>query len=314
MLESVNQQNIILSPKIFRQTNIRERKMIYSIGEILLDVFSEEKENSLAMSGKIGGAPFNVAANVALNGGDVFFIGAIGNDAFGKYIEKQSKKYPINKIILDKTNSNTTIALVSLNNGERSFSFLRGADYQISSKTIERLPFKPGDIVHIGSLMLSEEKGRETFDSIVSFVKKKGAYISFDANLRLDTFKNEKEAMRVFVKTFKSIDFLKLSEDELNFFGYESPESFYPTLKKGCYLFVTYGAKGSSVTYKGETTFVPSTPVSVVDSTGAGDAFYGRILMEIASSSNIKFADWKEILSKANEDGAKTTTHYGAIL
>lgn len=288
--------------------------MIYSIGEILLDIFSEEKEKSLNMSGKLGGAPFNVAANVALNGGDIIFVGATGDDAFGKYIENQSKKYPIRKIILDKADSNTTIALVYLNNGERSFSFLRGADYQISSKTIEKLPIKPGDIVHIGSLMLSEEKGRETFDSIVSFAKKKGVYISFDANLRLDIFKNKKEAMRVFIKTFKSVDFLKLSEDELNFFGYESPESFYPMLKKGCYLFVTYGEKGSSVTYKGETIFVPSVPVNVIDSTGAGDAFYARILKEIASSSNIRFVDWREMLSKANEDGAKATTHYGAIL
>ncbi len=288
--------------------------MIYTIGEILLDIFSEEKENSLDMTGKIGGAPFNVAANIALNGGDVVFVGAIGKDNFGKYIEKQSKRYPIKKTILEKIDGNTTLASVSLSNGERSFSFLRGCDYQISKNTIEKLQVKVGDIIHIGSLMLSEEKGRELFTSIVSFAKRKGAYISFDANLRLDIFKNEKEAMRVFINAIKNIDVLKLSEDELSFFGYETPEDFYHTLKKDCYLFVTYGSKGSSLTYKGKTIFVPSSPVEIVDSTGAGDAFYARILMEIDSIDNIKFASWEEILTEANLDGAKATTHYGAIL
>ena len=50
--------------------------MIHCIGKILLDIFEERRGGSVELSSKVGGAPFNVVANIALYGGKSSFYGA----------------------------------------------------------------------------------------------------------------------------------------------------------------------------------------------------------------------------------------------
>lgn len=292
--------------------------MVISVGEILLDVFSNEKESSLEMNGKIGGAPFNVAANISLIEGNSKFYGSVGDDQFGEFLSKRAGTYGLNQIILDKNkNQNTTIAMVSLKDGERNFSFMRGADCCLKMKSLEKLNVSIGDILHLGSLMLSKEEGRVFFFDAVRYAKRSGAYVSFDANLRLDIFKNENEARKIYSNVFKEVDILKLSEDELRFFGCDSSELFFKRyMKKDGLLFATYGSKGSELFSLKKNIFAPSSPIEVVDSTGAGDAFFARVLKELdeleikLTSNNI---DFERILTLANEDGGKACLHYGAI-
>ncbi|HBM70154.1 MAG TPA: hypothetical protein DD377_02000 [Firmicutes bacterium] len=146
--------------------------MIICIGEILLDIYGESKNSSLVMNGKLGGAPFNVAANIALNGGSSSFYGVVGNDFFGDYIALEASKYHIKNLKIERSDEgNTTLAYVSNQKGERSFGFVRnpGADYFFG----EDFPFeiKSGDIVHFGSLMLGKKKGRVAFNRLYKLVK-----------------------------------------------------------------------------------------------------------------------------------------------
>ena len=57
--------------------------MIHCIGKILLDIFEERRGGSVELSSKVGGAPFNVAANIALNGGKSSFYGAKAVSHYG---------------------------------------------------------------------------------------------------------------------------------------------------------------------------------------------------------------------------------------
>lgn len=291
--------------------------MIVSIGEILLDVFSEEKDSSLNMSGKIGGAPFNVAANIALIDGESSFYGVIGNDEIGRFIEKEASKYKFKKLLLKKNKtSNTTIAMVSLNNGERSFSFLRGADPYLTISNLDRMKLSIGDVLNIGSLLLSQKDGYGFFLDACKYAKRKGAYVSLDANIRLDVFENSNEAKHIYESIFKYLDILKLSEDELLFFGFNDPKEFYKTyMKKSSLLFITYGKRGSAIVSSKINMFVPSVPVEPKDSTGAGDAFFARALKELdeLETNDINDAEAERILKLANNDGALACTHYGAL-
>ena len=63
---------------------------------------------------------------------------------------------------------------------------------------------------------------------------------------------------------------------------------------------------------------VPSIKVKPVDTTGAGDAFIGCLLKQIADTDNFKHLveDFDSLLSMvamANKAGAITTTNFGAI-
>ncbi len=290
--------------------------MILSVGEILLDVYAKENSSSLDMNGKIGGAPFNVAANIARNGGNVSFYGAIGKDGFGSFLAKEAEAYPFKTLLLDETEYPTTLALVSLRNGERSFSFLRGADFHLSGKRLEDLSLKSGDIIHVGSLMLNEEEGARFFLKTRAFARKKGVYLSLDINIRPTLFENQKEARYVFEEVCSCVDFLKASEEDLDFLGMSPKELKNRYMQEKSILFVSRSSNGSDVYIGNEHYSVPSKKIDVLDSTGAGDAFYGRILLKLDQCSDpyaLSAQKWKEILTKANEDGANACLHQGAL-
>ena len=58
--------------------------MIYVIGEILVDKFIDGNSVSIFP----GGAPFNVACNIASFNGNVTFLGSIGKDNNGKFLKQ----------------------------------------------------------------------------------------------------------------------------------------------------------------------------------------------------------------------------------
>lgn len=293
--------------------------MVICIGEILLDIYGESKNSSLDMKGKIGGAPFNVAANIALNGGSSSFYGVVGNDFFGDYLVLEASKYHIKNLKIKRSDkANTTLSYVSNHNGERSFGFVRnpGADYFFD----DEFPFdiKNGDIVNFGSLMLGKKRGRATFNHLLKLVKKEKALTSFDVNLRLDIFSSKSEARDIYLKVLPLFDIVMLSEDELNFLAKtQKIENFIKThLKKDVLLFVTKGASESVCYYKNRSYEATCLPLSMVDSTGAGDAFYARCLYELDNrphKSNFDDVNFSSLLTNANKEGAETTQFFGAL-
>ena len=127
--------------------------MILSIGEILADIVNVSGQDYKV---NLGGAPFNMAVSAKNNGAKVGFIGAVGKDVVGKELNAQAKLYGLDYLNLQSLNSNTTLAFVTLNNGERDFSFFRynTADFKIDYKNINLSTFKDLSILHLVSLCI----------------------------------------------------------------------------------------------------------------------------------------------------------------
>lgn len=284
--------------------------MIYIIGEILVDKFIDGNSVSIFP----GGAPFNVACNITSFKGNVTFLGSIGKDDNGKFLKQYLRKKHYKNFALSTLKSrDTTIAEVSLKDGERSFRFIRdnGADYVLSFSKIKKLDIKEKDIVHIGSLMLSESRGRRLFKRIVELAKSKGAKVSFDVNYRDDIFESEKSAKRIFKNAINMCDYIKFSDKELLILtNKKRVESALKTsLNPNQIAFVSLGKNGSLVYQNGIKEKVPTMFVKPIDTTGAGDAFYSFVLF-ILNQGNF---DYRYILKKANFVGAMATQKKGAI-
>ena len=287
--------------------------MILSIGEILADVLLNPETGE--MRAHVGGAPFNVAVNAAQSGGEAAFCGRVGNDPLGKFLEKEAAKYPL-KIFIQKDESRpTTMAFVSIDeNGERDFRFTRenAADYHIEAdeKIFEAL--NPST-VHLGSLMLSEEAGRKTADAVVALCDKFGAKLSFDINFREDVFGSVKDAAKTFAPYIRRADVVKFSKEELESFYGKDLGSALKELDNPV-VCVTCGKEGSIIHFHGKEIFVATKPVRCVDTTGAGDAFFGAFLAcmdgkyEVADETAVKLA-----AETANKKGAEATLFEGAV-
>lgn len=97
-------------------------------------------------------------------------------------------------------NRNTTIAFVTLTDGERDFAFNRHdtADYNINFNEIDFSKYKDLNIIHLGSLMLSEKAGKTFAEKVVKKAKELKVKLSFDLNFRTDIFGDFESAKAAF--------------------------------------------------------------------------------------------------------------------
>ena len=294
--------------------------MIISIGEILVDMIGRP-ENGVLMFGRYaGGAPFNVACDIKKLNGKSGFVGCVGNDLMGDFLSDFVKRRNLDytDVTLD-SRYNTTLAFVALDEyGERKFSFYRKntADYHLTEESLAKAT-KKADIVHLGTLMLSEESGRSFAKRVAETMKEARKTLSIDVNYREDIFASSEEAKKIYGEFIPLADVIKFSEEEIKIFsGKDDIESAVSCLaRKDQLMLVTLGSKGSLAVWNGKTIKAESIPIKAVDTTGAGDAFYAGVLSRLDGKDLTKLAEEeiKEILAFGNICGALTATGYGAI-
>ena len=291
--------------------------MILCIGEILADMVGETKDGTLTFKAFVGGAPFNVAVNAKQSGASVGFISRIGKDVIGHFCSVQAEKFGLNYLDLQQDeNRNTTIAFVALTDGERDFAFNRHdtADYNIDFDEMGFSKYKDLKIIHLGSLMLSEKAGKTFAEKVVKKAKELGVKLSFDLNFRTDIFGDFEKAKAAYKPYIESADILKFSDDELKLYtGIEDIETAIKAVAKPDQLItITLGSRGSMYYYNGVSGIVSTEKVKPVDTTGAGDAFFGNFLANIEGKEYTK-ENIVNAMEKANKAGAKTTQFLGAI-
>lgn len=288
--------------------------MIICVGEILADLIAKRTEEGIVYSRHAGGAPFNVACGIQKLGGDAEFYGSVGNDLIGRFLKEFASARGLGAHISTVYDRNTTLAFVDLDeNGDRSFCFYRKrtADYRLDESAIGEIVNK-ADIVHVGSLALSEEEGRAFCDRLIAETHRAGKRVSFDVNYREDIFPDRSEALHIYGKYLAAADILKLSEEELGIFSKEADEeSAARSLSQGKMLFVTLGKRGSLFSQNGgEVLRVCAPDLKPVDTTGAGDAYYAGVLYTLDTEG---FRSVNEAMKRGSVCGTLTTQKKGAI-
>ena len=153
-----------------------------------------------------------MACGIAKLGCRAAFFGCVGNDAVGRFLREYADGVKgLQSRISVSPDRNTTLAFVTLSEeGERSFSFYRRhtADYALELSAVRPL-LADADIVHLGSLMLSEEAGRRFAEEVCSAVKESGKKLSFDVNYREDIFAVSYTHLDVYKRQIQSLMKLK---------------------------------------------------------------------------------------------------------
>ena len=283
------------------------------IGEILIDLVQEEDSFKFA----IGGAPFNVAYNLSSLGDEVTFVGQVGDDYFGKYIvEKLTNKKNLNLDIEMLKDRNTTIALNVADGKSRKYSFIRKntADYVFNCEKIQNIDLKNFDLIHIGSLFLSNFESRKIFKELILRARENNVPISFDANFRSDIFEGEDNPVSLYKEFIDSVDFIKFSDEEISLFFKNSKDEreVFDCIKPQC-LVITKGSKGAVALTQKEATTQNSFKVKVKDTVGAGDSFYSGFLHSYLNLDKSKNNFIHSCLEFASACGALTCKQSGAI-
>lgn len=286
--------------------------MILCVGEILVDMIGCERDGAFCYERKAGGAPFNVACAVKRLGGSSAFAGSVGDDLIGEFLIDFAESRGLDGLcIATEKEHNTTLAFVEIDgSGERSFCFYRKstADYRLPH--IDDALFDKAGIIHIGSLMLSEEVGRAYADKLAERAKRAGKTVSFDVNYRTDIFRDVQSAIALYKKYIELADIVKLSEDEYEIFGAKYIDGLKDKL-----ICITLGSRGSKWKFGARSGSAGTISVKPVDTTGAGDAFYAGLLKKLDGVDKSEYTDefLNGALLYANVCGALNTLGHGAI-
>lgn len=302
---------------------------VIALGELLIDFTPHgvSDQGQPLFGRNPGGAPANVLAALAKLGCSTAFVGAVGDDAFGRYLSGVLLQSGINvEGLIFSPEARTTLAFVHLDaGGDRSFSFYRqpGADHMLRCEDVNREQIDAAKIFHFGSISMTHEPSRTATLETAAYAKSKGLLVSYDPNLRLPLWENETQAKERILEGLQYADVVKLSEEELQFLtGCGEPElgtrrlmEQFPSLSL---LLITRGAKGSYCRTGRLTAAHAGYSVEVKDTTGAGDAFMAGILYGLLTRQLAGQTDWTEeqletLLALANAMGALAATGLGAI-
>lgn len=274
---------------------------IVALGELLIDFTQvlDEKSQMKLFEQNPGGAPANLLTAASHLGCKTAFIGKVGKDMHGTFLKNVLQEQGINtNNLIEDEHYFTTLAFVEINEeGEREFSFARnpGADTQLRKEELDKKLLERCRIFHFGSLSLTHSPAREaTLEAIVTS-KKAGAVISYDPNYRASLWENKEEAVKQMKSVIPYVDIMKVSDQEsLLLTGAENYEdAAEELLKMGPKLVaVTLGENGVLVVTQQKKEKIAAFPTKAVDTTGAGDSFWGGFL-----SCYLKYGMDKEEIS-----------------
>ncbi|MEH0885123.1 aminoimidazole riboside kinase [Enterobacter sp. UNJFSC 003] len=288
---------------------------IWVLGDAVVDLLPESDGKLLQCP---GGAPANVAVGIARLGGNSAFIGRVGDDPFGRFMQKilTDEKVDVQRLRLDPLRRTSTVVVDLDEQGERSFTFMVRPSADLFLEPADLPTFSAGEWLHVCSIALSAEPSRSaTFQAIAS-IRKAGGFVSFDPNIRPDLWADEDDLRDCLAQALRGADVVKLSVEELTFLtGDRRVKEGLDTLMNTCpasLVLVTQGKEGVVIWHRDTLTHYPATPVECIDTTGAGDAFVAGLLYGLASTGHIP-DDLTRIIGLAQRCGALATTAKGAM-
>ena len=289
---------------------------IWVLGDAVVDLIPDGDEHYLRCA---GGAPANVAVGVSRLGGETGFIGRVGNDPLGKFMQQtlQAEHVSTDNMILDP-NQRTSTVIVGLDNGERSFTFMVNPSADQFLEIADLPTFQQGDWLHCCSIALINDPSRSSTLEAIRRIKQAGGFFSFDPNLRESLWASLDEMKTVVNQVVAMADVLKFSEEELTLLTdtttLDAATQAITTQYPEKLIIITLGKDGAIYHLNGASKVVAGKALQPVDTTGAGDAFVSGLLAGLS-----QVADWKneavlvDVIRKANASGALATTAKGAM-
>ena len=299
---------------------------VVALGELLIDLTQNglSAQGNPTLEANPGGAPCNVLALLTKLGHKTAFIGKVGKDGFGNQLQAALVETGISTegLSWDET-VHTTLAVVhTFADGDRDFSFYRnpGADMRLTTGEVNMELIRQANIFHFGTLSMTDEPVRAATYAAIAEAEKAGILRSFDPNLRPPLWRTLEEAREQVLYGLAHCDILKISDNEIQWLtgledfdaGIRWIQNRFPKIRL---ILLSMGKDGSRA-YAGETMAqVCGFTVNAIETTGAGDTFFGGILHHVLMWGLRAYTqdELTQMLTFANAAAAIVTTRKGAL-
>ena len=298
---------------------------VVALGELLIDLAQQGTDGDgwPLLAARPGGAPANFLAALRKYGVSAALLAKVGADDFGRLLIRTLEDAGIGtRGVVSDPEFFTTLAFVTLQNGERSFSFARkpGADVMLRFEELDLSLLDGARAFHFGTLSLTRDPAREATRRAAAYARERGKLITFDPNLRLPLWDSGERARAAMLWGLDQADVVKISDEEVAFlWDCGEAEGARRLLEDhGVSLaMVTLGPRGCLLVNRRGRAEAASPKVDVVDTTGAGDIFGGaavsRLLKLGKAPADLEEADLAGIARFATAAAGLSTQKPGGI-
>jgi len=262
--------------------------MILCAGEALIDMLPRQSTGGEdAFTPAVGGSVLNTAVALARLGAPAGLFTGLSTDLFGARLTAALEADGVDLRYAARSDRPTTLAFVALTDGQARYAFydentagrmLREADLPTDVSSAQALFF--------GGISLAVDPCARAYEALC--LRQAGRVpIMLDPNVRPGFIRDEAEYRARLERLLGVADIVKVSDEDLHWL--EGPGATTDVarrmLSRGPRLVcVTEGADGATAHHAQGHLTVPTVPVEVVDTVGAGDTFNAGLLAGLAES------------------------------
>jgi fructokinase len=225
-----------------------------------------------------GGSPLNVAVGLARLGLDTVLVTELGDDDYGRlvraHVERSGVRLAHGSLVPGLRTSSATAHLDAASAASYDFDL----SWTLGPRT---LPAGARGL-HVGSIGAALRPGRDHVLDLLDQAVAAGAFVSFDPNARPAFLPPAPQAWQDMTEMAAHAGLVKMSDEDVHAFAPGSTPADVADHLLGSgrtrLVVVTEGGGGAQAFTAHCAVRVPSEPVEVVDTVGAGDSFMGALI------------------------------------
>lgn len=288
---------------------------ILTVGELLVDMMSNAYDDNIANTSYqklFGGSPSNIAMNAKRLGINSIVASAVGEDDLGAFLIGRLQNAGIDTRCIQSNDYATSMVVVTKSKSTPIPIFYRGADFHLDYTITLEESLLNSKIVHFSCWPISMEPARKTIEKVLELARENRILVGFDPNYHPMIWQRGEDGLQYIKSVLGKVDIVKPSEDDAErLFGKDTHEhQIEKFLELGAKLVImTLGKDGALVSNGRDTIRFDSLATEVMDTTGAGDAFWSGFYTAAIQGFTVK-----EALSLGFAVSAYKLKHTGAIV
>ena len=280
---------------------------IIPVGRVAIDFNPTDMNRPLSESGNfnkyLGGSPANIAVGMARYARRVGFLGKVSDDRFGDYVTDYFKNEKIDVSHITRCTNGECLGLTFteiLNPEKSSILMYRegAADLMLHPDDVDEEYIRSSRSLLISGTALCASPTREASLKALSYAKKNGITVIFDADYRAYTWKNKDEIAVYTSLVAEKADIVLGSREEFDLMekltgldGTDEASARYWQEKGVSLLVIKHGKEGSRCYTKEDGNWIVRPfPVNALKGFGGGDGYASAFLHGLMAGKSVKDA------------------------